>query len=49
MVSKQMEYVIKALLHIRNITIKRKVNEHRRKLEQMSSGLELPKDVNDNK
>jgi len=48
MVSKQMEYVIKALLHTRNITIKRKVNEHRRRLEQMSSGLELPKDVKSN-
>ena len=45
MVSKQMENVIKALLNTRNITIKRKVNEHRRRLEQMSSGLELPKDV----
>ncbi len=45
MVNKQMENVIKALLNTRNITIKRRVNEHRKGLEQMSSGLELPKDV----
>lgn len=40
-----MKYVIKALLHTRNITIKKRVNGHRKELEQMSSGLELPKDV----
>lgn len=48
MVSKQMEYVIKALLHTRNITIKRRVKEHRSGLEQMSSGLEFPKEVKSN-
>jgi monoterpene epsilon-lactone hydrolase len=45
MVSKQMGYVIKALLNSRDISIKRRVDEHRKGLEQMSSGLELQKDV----
>jgi monoterpene epsilon-lactone hydrolase len=45
MVSKQMAYVIKALLNSRNRSIKRRVDEHRKELELMSSGLKLQKDV----
>lgn len=45
MVSKQIEYVIKALLNSRDISIKRRVDERRKALELMSSGLKLHKDI----
>lgn len=40
-----MEYVIKALLNSRDISIKRRVDEHRKALELMSSGLKLQKEI----
>ena len=45
MVSKQMKYVIKGLLHTRNLEIKKRVNDHRKALEMLAVGVELPEDV----
>jgi acetyl esterase/lipase len=45
MVSKQMKYVIKGLLYSRDLAIKKRVNDHRKDLEKMAVGVELPEDV----
>jgi len=45
MVSKQMKYVIKGLLYTRSLEIKKRVNDHRKALEMLAVGVELPKDV----
>ncbi|MFX1568617.1 MAG: alpha/beta hydrolase [Promethearchaeota archaeon] len=45
MVSKQMKYVIKGLLYTRSLEIKKRVNEHRKALEMLAVGVELPEDV----
>ena len=45
MVSKQMKYVIKGLLYTRNLEIKKRVDEHRKALEFLGVGVELPEDI----
>ncbi|MFW9900427.1 MAG: alpha/beta hydrolase [Candidatus Thorarchaeota archaeon] len=45
MVSKQMKYVIKGLFYTRSLEIKKRVNEHRKALEMLAVGVELPEDV----
>ncbi|NHJ21951.1 MAG: alpha/beta hydrolase [Candidatus Lokiarchaeota archaeon] len=45
MVSKQMKYVIKGLWYSRSLEIKKRVEEHRKGLEAMTVGVNLPDDV----
>jgi monoterpene epsilon-lactone hydrolase len=45
MVSKQMKYVIKGLWYSRSLEIKKRVEEHRKGLEAMTIGVNLPDDV----
>jgi len=49
MVSKQMGYVIKGLWYGRNLEIKKRVDEHRKGLEVMTEGVNLPDDVESEK